>query len=65
MAFMGIALSVLTPVIPVGSRIDFVAIGIISGSFALFSAVIYRAAIASAGGYCKVLKQMDDTSGTL
>jgi hypothetical protein len=65
MAFMGIALSVLTPVILVGSRIDFVSIGIISGSFALFSAVIYRAAIASAGGYCKVLKQMDDTSRTL
>jgi hypothetical protein len=65
MAFMGIALSVLTPVILVGSTIDFVATGIISGSFALFSVVIYRAAIASAGGYCKVLKQMDDTSRIL
>jgi hypothetical protein len=62
MVFLGISLVVLTPIILAGSLIDLDAIGIISGSFVVFSAASYLAAIASAGGYCIVLKQMDETS---
>jgi len=65
MVFLGISLLVLTPIILAGSRIDLAAIGIISGSFTVFSVVSYLAAIASAGGYCTVLKQMDETSRDL
>ncbi len=62
MVFVGMSLLVLTPVILVGSRVDTAAIVVISGSFAVFSAASYLAAIASAGGYCVVMKQMDETS---
>lgn len=65
MVFMGISLLVLTPIILVGSGIHVVAIGIIAGSFAVFSMVSYLAAIASASGYCAVLRQMDEASRNL
>lgn len=63
--FVSVSLLVLTPIILVGSGIDVAKIVIISGSFAALSAASYRAAIASAGGYCTVLKQMDETYRTL
>lgn len=65
MVFLSISLLVLTPIILAGSRIDPAAIGVISGGFAVFGVVSYLAAIASADGYCTVLKQMDETSRNL
>lgn len=65
MVFLSIFLLVLTPIILAGSRIDLAAIGIIACSFAVSSVVSYLAAMASAGGYCIVLKQMDEISRNL
>ena len=65
MFFIGTSLLILTPIILVGSGIDVVAIGIIAGSFAVFSMVSYLAAIASASGYCVVLRQIDEASRSL
>jgi hypothetical protein len=52
-------LVVLAPVILLG-YINVAAIAIISGIFAAFSLASYRAAIASARGYCMTLKEMDE-----
>jgi hypothetical protein len=59
------SLLILTPIILLGSGIGVATVAIISGSFAAFSAASYLAALASASGYCIILKQMDEASRTL
>ena len=59
LVFVSAALLILTPIILLGSSIDFAAIAIIAGSFAALSEASYLAAIASAGGYCSALREMD------
>jgi hypothetical protein len=53
------SLIVLTPVILLGRGINAAEIAIISGIFAALSLASYRAAIASARGYCVTLEEMD------
>lgn len=65
LVFVSALLLVLTPVMLLGRGIDVTAIVIISGGFAALSMASYLAAIASAGGYCAALKQMDETSQTV
>ncbi len=62
LVFVSALLLVLTPATLLGRGIDATAIAIISGSFALLSAASYRAAVASAGGYCAALRQMDEST---
>jgi hypothetical protein len=59
LAFVSAALVVLALAVLLGSGIGAAAIGIICGSFAALSVASYLAAIASAGGYCAALKEMD------
>jgi hypothetical protein len=60
LVFVCASLLVLTPIILLGSGISVAAITIISGSFAGLSGASYLAAVASAGGYCVALRQMDE-----
>jgi len=60
LVFVSAALVALTPIVLIGSGIAVTAVAIISGSFAILGVASYRAAIASAGGYCAALKQMDE-----
>ena len=60
--FLGILISLFTPIILVGAKLSFTSIGVICGSFVMVSVISYLAAIATASGYCAVLKQMDQTS---
>ena len=62
LVFVSALLLALTLATLLGRGIDAAAIAIISGSFALLSAASYRAAVASAGGYCAALRQMDDAT---
>jgi hypothetical protein len=62
LVFVSASLMVLTLVILLGAGIGAAAIAIVCGSFATLSAASYLAAIASAGGYCAALKEMDKTS---
>lgn len=59
LVFVSALLLILTPIILLGSGIDLAVIAIISSGFAALSAASYLAAIASAGGYCAALKEMD------
>jgi len=59
LVFVSASLLILTPIILLGSGIDFAAIAIIAGGFAALSEASYLAAIASAAGYCSALKEMD------
>jgi hypothetical protein len=59
LVFVGLSLVILTPVVLLGSKIDYAAIAIIAACFAALSQASYLAAIASAGGYCSALKEMD------
>jgi hypothetical protein len=61
LVFVSVFLSVMTPVALVG-RIGIAAVAITIGSFAAMGVASYLAAIASAGGYCTALKQMDEAS---
>lgn len=65
LVFVSVSLVVLTIAILLGSGISTASIAIICGIFATLSATSYLAAIASAGGYCAALKEMDNTSGAL
>jgi len=62
LVFVSVLLLFLTPITLLGRSIDYIAIIIISISFAALSVASYLAAFASAGGYCVALKQMDVTS---
>lgn len=64
LVFVSALLLALTPAMLLGRGIDAVAIVIISGGFAMLSVASYLAAVASAGGYCAALKQMDETPET-
>jgi hypothetical protein len=55
----------LAPVLLLGTGIDVATIAIISAGFAALGAVSYLAALASAGGYCVTLRQMDEASRAL
>ena len=57
--FVSTLLVVLTPAILFGSSIGLAAMAMISGGFAALSVASYLAAIASAGGYCAALREMD------
>ena len=57
--FVSALLSIPAPIMLVGRGIEVGAIAFISGSFATLGVASYLAAIASAGGYCAALKQMD------
>ena len=57
--FVSALLVFLAPIMLVGRGIEVGAIAFISGSFATLGVASYLAAIASAGGYCAALKQMD------
>lgn len=59
LVFVSLALLLLAPIVLLGSGIDLIAIAIISGSFAVLAESSYLAAIASAGGYCSALREMD------
>lgn len=63
MVFVCVSLALLTPAILIGSGISALAIGVVSGGFIALCAASYRAAIASAGGYCAALKEMDKDPG--
>ncbi len=59
LVFVSAALLIFTAVILLGSGVDLAAIAIIAGSFVALSGASYLAAIASAGGYCSALREMD------
>jgi hypothetical protein len=59
LVFVSTLLVVLTPAILFGSSIGLAAMAMISGGFAALSVASYLAAIASAGGYCAALREMD------
>lgn len=61
LVFVSVSLLLLTPITLLGRGIDYIAIIIVSVSFAALSVASYLAALASAGGYCAALKQMDAT----
>ncbi len=59
LVFVSLSLAILTPIILLGSGIDLAASAIITAGFAALGQASYLAAIASAGGYCSALKEMD------
>jgi hypothetical protein len=59
LVFVSASLLVLAPLVLLGSGITGAAIAIITGSFAALGVAGYLAAIASAGGYCSALREMD------
>ena len=61
LVFVSASLTLLTPVSLLG-RVNVFAIVVTAASFAVMSIVSYIAALASADGYCFVLKQMDRLS---
>lgn len=65
LVFVSAWLVVLTLALLVGSGIGASSVAIICGSFAALSAASYLAAIASAGGYCAALLEINKTSDTL
>ena len=65
MVFVSVSLALLAPAILIGSGIGALAIGVVSGGFIALCAASYSAAIASAGGYCAALKEMDEDPGVL
>lgn len=60
LVFVNATLAALTPFILLGSAIGIASTAIITGSFAALGVASYRAAVASAAGYCITLKQMDE-----
>jgi len=62
MVFVSAVLALLTLAILIGSRISAIAIAVTFTAFAMLCVSSYRAAIASAGGYCAALKEMDKDS---
>ena len=62
MVFVSAVLALLTLAILIGSGISAIAIAVTFTAFAMLCASSYRAAIASAGGYCAALKEMDKDS---
>jgi hypothetical protein len=62
MVFVTASLVLLTPAILLRSGTGSLAVPIISGIFAILSVASYHAAVASAGGYCAALKEMDKGS---
>jgi hypothetical protein len=61
LVLVNVFLLILAPITLVG-RIGSTAFAIIFGGFATMGVVSYLAAIASARGYCLILKQMDEAS---
>lgn len=61
LVFVSALLVVLTPVILFKTVVGFAAIALISGSYIVLGMVSYFAALASAAGYCVILKEMDET----
>lgn len=59
MVFVSAALALLTLAILIGSGISAIAIAVTFTAFVMLCVSSYRAAIASAGGYCAALKEMD------
>lgn len=59
MVFVSASIAVLTPALLVGRSITVTSIAIICAGFAALSFASYRAALASARGYCDALRQMD------
>lgn len=59
LVFVSTSLVMLTLAILLGSGISAAVIAIISGGFMVLCVASYLAAIASAGGYCAALKEMD------
>jgi hypothetical protein len=64
MVFVSAALALLTPAILIGSGITAIAISVTFAAFAMLCTSSYQAAIASAGGYCAALKEMNKDSRT-
>lgn len=62
LVFVSAGLCLLTLAVLLTSSVGWVAVAIVAGGFGTLSASSYLAAIASAGGYCSALKEMD--SGT-
>jgi len=63
MVFVSGALALLTPLLLVDSGVRALAVVMICGIFVALSVASYGAAIASAGGYCAALKEMDKNPG--
>jgi hypothetical protein len=61
LVFVSAFLAFITPVALIG-RVGIAAVAITAGSFAVMAVASYLAAIASAGGYCTALKQMDQVA---
>jgi len=58
LVFVSVALAALAPAILAG-KVDIVAVAVTTGSFVAMAVTSYLAAIASARGYCTILKMMD------
>lgn len=63
LVFVSASLVLLALAILLGSGITAIAIAVASGSFAALCAASYLAAVASAGGYCAALREMDKAAG--
>jgi hypothetical protein len=59
LVFVCVVLMIITPIALAG-RVDVIAVAVTTGSFAVMAVASYLAAIASAGGYCTALRQMDE-----
>lgn len=62
LVFVSASLMLLTPIALLG-HVNIIAAAITFVSFAVMSVVSYLAALASAGGYCFALRQMDENPG--
>jgi len=58
LVFVSVALAALAPAILAG-MVDIAAVAVTTGSFVAMAVISYLAAIASARGYCTILKMMD------
>src|SRR5208282_5926770 len=61
LVFVCVALTIMTPIALAG-RVEVIAVAVTTGSFAVMAVASYLAAIASAGGYCTALRQMDEAA---
>jgi hypothetical protein len=64
LVFVSASLALLALAILLGSGISAIAVAVASSSFTLLCVASYLAAVASAGGYCAALREMDKAAGS-
>lgn len=64
LVYVSVSLVLLTPIILAGSGLGGLTVTIVAGAFFALCLTSYQAAIASAGGYCAALKEMDKDPDT-